>query len=191
MPQHVAPLAPEARDGLADGDVLAARVAVDVAGVRELGDGGGGDEVDLGVGEGFEGGHGEFFGEGVDFGVAEELAAVAVDGGGGGVVFEGAGGELVGGVFARVEVFEEAGGRFEVVVFEVDGAFLEGREVVSEGWHGREGGERVGGWLTGEAESGAIASAKKGDFKRRAWWAVSWVAASPEPMRRVTIGDLR
>ena len=141
MPQHVAPLAPEARDGLADGDVLAARVAVDVAGVRELGDGGGGDEVDLGVGEGFEGGHGEFFGEGVDFGVAEELAAVAVDGGGGGVVFEGAGGELVGGVFARVEVFEEAGGRFEVVVFEVDGAFLEGRGgwLVRVGTAGREG----------------------------------------------------
>ncbi len=81
----MAPLAPEARDGLPDRGVLAARVAVDVPGVRELGDGGGGDEVDLGVREGLEGRHGEFFREGVDFGVLEELEARLVDGRGGGV----------------------------------------------------------------------------------------------------------
>lgn len=53
----------------------------------------------------------------------------------------------------------------------------------------RGGGASKG--LTGEAESGAMASAKKGDLMRRAWWAVSCVAASPEPMFRVTMGDLR
>ena len=49
----MAPLAPETRDGLPDRGVLAPGVAVDVAGVVELGDGGGGDEVDFGVRERF------------------------------------------------------------------------------------------------------------------------------------------
>lgn len=40
----------------------------------------------------------------------EELIAGFVDGGGGGVGLEVAGGEFVGEVFACVEVFEEAGG---------------------------------------------------------------------------------
>lgn len=124
MPQHVAALAPEARDGLPDGRVVAARVPVDVAGVRELGDGGGGHEVDLRVREGFQGRHGEFLRERVDFGVFEELGAGLVDGRGGGVGLEGSGGEFVREVLARVEVFEEAGGRFEVVVLEVDGVVL-------------------------------------------------------------------
>ena len=118
------PLSPKRRDGFPDRDVLAVRVPVDVAGVGEFGDGGGGDEVDFGVGEGFQVGHREAVGEGVDFGVAEELGARVVDGGRGGVRLQGSGGELVGEVFARVEVFEEAGGCFEVFVFEVDGAVL-------------------------------------------------------------------
>ncbi len=61
------------------------------------------------MGKGFEGGETEFFGQRVHFGVFEELGAVVVDGGGGGVGFEGAGGEFVWEVFAGVEVFEEAG----------------------------------------------------------------------------------
>ena len=109
MPQHVAPLAPEAGHGLPDRDVLPARVAVDVAGVGELGDGGGGDEVDLGVRERLEGRHGELFRQRVHFGVFEELVAGLVDGRGAGVRLERAGGELVREVFACVEVFEEAG----------------------------------------------------------------------------------
>lgn len=87
-------------------------MAVDVSGVGELGDGGGGDEVDFGVGERLEGGHVEFLREGVHFGVFEELVAGLVDGGGGGVRLQAAGGEFVREVFARVKVFEEAGCRF-------------------------------------------------------------------------------
>lgn len=122
--EDVAALAPEAGDGLPDRGVVAARVPVDVAGVRELGDGGRGHEVDLGVRERLERGQGELLGQGVDLGVLEELAARLVQGRGGGVRFEGAGRELVREVLARVEVFEEARGRFEVVVLEVDGAVL-------------------------------------------------------------------
>lgn len=120
----MAALAPEAGDGLPDRGVVAARVPVDVAGVRELGDGGRGHEVDLGVRERLERGQGELLGQGVDLGVLEELAARLVQGRGGGVRFEGAGRELVREVLARVEVFEEARGRFEIVVLEVDGAVL-------------------------------------------------------------------
>lgn len=112
MPQDMTPLAPEAGDRFPDRGVLLARVAVHVAGVGELGDGGGGDEVDLGVGERFEGRHGEFFGQGVHFCVLEELVAGLVDGGGRGVGLEAARGEFVREVFACVEVFEEAGGGF-------------------------------------------------------------------------------
>lgn len=54
----------------------------------------------------------------------EEVGAGGVEGGGGGVRLEGARGEFVGEVFACVEVFEEAGGCFEVLVDEVDGAVL-------------------------------------------------------------------
>lgn len=54
VPQHVRALAPEGGDGPADGVVRAGGVAVDVAGVGEFRGGGGGDEVDFGVGEGFE-----------------------------------------------------------------------------------------------------------------------------------------
>ena len=74
----------------------------------------------------FEGRHGELFRERVYFGVFEELVAGLVDGRGGRVGLEVARGELVRKVFASVEVFEEAGGRFEVVVFKVDGVFLRG-----------------------------------------------------------------
>lgn len=49
-------------------------------------------------------------------------------------------------VLARVEVFEEAGCRFQVVVFEVDGVFLKrGAGVFSEGWKVRRGVDGVGG----------------------------------------------
>lgn len=87
-------------------------MAVHVSRVRQLGDGGGGDEVDFRVGERFEGRHGEFFGQCVYFGVLEELVAGLVDGRSGGVGLEIAGRELVREVFACVEVFEEAGCRF-------------------------------------------------------------------------------
>lgn len=52
--QDVGALAPEAGHGLADGEVSARGVGVDVAGVGDLGQGGRGDEVDFGVREGFE-----------------------------------------------------------------------------------------------------------------------------------------
>lgn len=87
-------------------------MAVDVAGVMELGDGGGSDEVDFGMRERFQSWHGEFFREGVYFCVFEELGAGFVEGGGGRVGLEGSRGEFVGEVFACVEVFEEAGGGF-------------------------------------------------------------------------------
>ena len=87
-------------------------MAVYISRVRQLGDGGRGDEVDLRVGERFEGRHGEFFGEGVHFGVFEELVAGLVDGRGGGVGLQTSRGELVREVFACVEVFEEAGCSF-------------------------------------------------------------------------------
>lgn len=134
MPQHVAALAPEARDGFPDRRVVAARVPVDVAGVREFRDGGRGHEVDFRMREEFEGGQGEFFREGVDFCVFEELGARGVDGGRGRVGLQGSGGELVGEVFACVEVFEEAGGGFDVGVLEVDGVvlFYFGKRVVGK-----------------------------------------------------------
>ena len=128
------PLAPEASDRFPNRDVLAARVAVDVPGVGEFGDGGGGDEVDLRVREVFQLREGELFGERVDFGVFEELGTRFVDCGGRGVGLEGPRWELVGEVFACVEVFEEAGCGFEVLVDEVDGVILffkEGKEGVS------------------------------------------------------------
>lgn len=53
--QDMGALPPEAGDGFADGEVGARGVGVDVAGVGDLGEGGGGDEVDFGVGERFEG----------------------------------------------------------------------------------------------------------------------------------------
>lgn len=87
-------------------------MAVHVPRVRQLGDGGGGDEVDLGVGERLQRRHGEFLREGVHLGVLEELVAGLVDGRGGGVGLEVARGQSVREVFARVEVFEEAGCRF-------------------------------------------------------------------------------
>lgn len=124
MPQHVTPLAPETGHRFPDRRVVLLGMAIHIPRVRELGDGGGGDEVDLGVGERFEGGHGQLLRERVHLGVFEELVAGLVDGRGGGVRLEVPRGEFVREVFARVEVFEEAGGGFQVVVFEVDGAFL-------------------------------------------------------------------
>ena len=85
MPQHVTPLSPETGHRFPNRRVLPPRVAVDVSRVRQLGDGGGGDEVDFGVGKRLEGRHGEFLREGVHLGVSEELVAGLVDGGGGGV----------------------------------------------------------------------------------------------------------
>lgn len=58
----MAPLAPEAGHGLPDRQVFATRVAVDVPRVRELGERGRVDEVDLGVGEGLQGREAELFG---------------------------------------------------------------------------------------------------------------------------------
>lgn len=52
--QDVGALAPEAGHGFADGEVGARGVGVDVAGVGNLREGGRGDEVDFGVGEGFK-----------------------------------------------------------------------------------------------------------------------------------------
>ena len=87
-------------------------MAIHIPRVRQLGDGGGGDQVDFRVGERFERRHGEFFGQGVHFGVFEELVAGLVDGRGGGVALQTSRGEFVREVFARVEVFEEAGCSF-------------------------------------------------------------------------------
>ena len=53
VPQHVRALAPEGGHGPSDRGVATGRVTVDVARVGEFGAGGGGDEVDFGVGEGF------------------------------------------------------------------------------------------------------------------------------------------
>ncbi len=55
MPQHMRPLTPERCHRFTDSAIRGRRVAVDVAGVGEFGGGGGGDEVDFGVREGFEG----------------------------------------------------------------------------------------------------------------------------------------
>ena len=85
VPQHVTPLAPETGHRFPNRHVVPPRVAVHVPRVRQLGDGGRGDEVDFGVGERFEGRHGELFGEGVHLGVFEELVAGLVNGWGGGV----------------------------------------------------------------------------------------------------------
>ena len=55
MAQNMRALAPEAGDRFADGVVGASGMRIDVAGVGEFGGGGGIDEVDFGVGQGFEG----------------------------------------------------------------------------------------------------------------------------------------
>lgn len=74
------------------------------------------------MGEGFEGGEGEFLGERVDACVFEELRSVVVDGGGGRVGFEPgvAGGEPSGEVFACVLVLQEAAYGVEGFVAEGD-----------------------------------------------------------------------
>ena len=102
----MAALPPEAGDGFPDRVVVGRRVAVDVAGVGEFGEGGGGDEVDFRMGEVFEVGQGEFARQRVDFGVLEELGPRVVDRG---VRLERPRRELARVVFACVEVFEEAG----------------------------------------------------------------------------------
>ena len=51
--QHVRALAPEGGHGSPDRGVCSCCMAVDVARVGEFGGGGGGDQVDFGVGEGF------------------------------------------------------------------------------------------------------------------------------------------
>ena len=62
--------------------------------------------MDFRMREGFQGRQGEFFGQGVDFCVAEELVAGFVHAGEILCGFEGVcGGEFFGGVFACVEVF--------------------------------------------------------------------------------------
>lgn len=110
------PRGPEAGDGGADFRVVAGGVGVGVAGVGDLAAGGRVDAVDLGLGEDAEGVDAELLGEGVDAGVAEELVARVVDGGGGRVGLEDAlAGELLGEVLARVEVLEEAADRVHVV----------------------------------------------------------------------------
>lgn len=99
--QDVRALAPEAGDGFSDREVGARGVLVDIAGVCDFGKGGGGDEVDLAVGEGFEGlcipsldelrpgssgegkgkthGHAQLLGQGVHFGMLQQLRPVVVD----------------------------------------------------------------------------------------------------------------
>ena len=80
------------------------------------------DEMDFAEGERAQGRHAEFFGQGVDARVFEELVPCGVHFGDGGVRLESpARGELVREVFARVEVFEHGGGGGEIVVGEGDG----------------------------------------------------------------------
>ncbi len=54
MPQHVGALPPERRHRLADGQVVRRGVAVHVTRVSNLGDGGGRDQMDLGMRQGFQ-----------------------------------------------------------------------------------------------------------------------------------------
>ena len=54
MAQDMGALTPEAGDGFADSEVGAGGVGVYVAGVGDFGESGGGDEVDFGMGEGFQ-----------------------------------------------------------------------------------------------------------------------------------------
>lgn len=118
--QRVAPRRPEARDRGAHGRVVVAGELVRVAGEDDLALDGGVDAVDLGGSEDAEGADVERLGEGVDAGVLEELGAGVVEGGDGGVGFEGAlAGQLAGEVLAGVEVFEEAGDGVDVVFEEL------------------------------------------------------------------------
>lgn len=140
MAQHVRALAPEGGDGLADRDVRRRRVAIHVAGVGDFGQRRRRDQVNFRVGEGFESlgliwlgrgekeerrkrgvrgvtdGDAEFFGQGVDFGVFEQLRASVIDGGRGGVHLQGSGTGPMREIFARVEIFQEAAGGVEIVV---------------------------------------------------------------------------
>lgn len=96
----------------------------------------------------------------------EQLIACVVHGGHGGVGLQGAGGEFVGEVFPRVEVFEHAGDGFEVFGLEVDGC-------VWGGGGGRySGGEERGlekegtvGAEVGGCRGGAHAEAYDGGFE--------------------------
>ena len=163
----MAPLPPEAGHRFADRGIVAVSVTVDVAGVDEFGGGGGADEVDFGVGEGFEVGEGEGVGEGVDLGVVQELVARGVGFGEGGVGGEGVlvVGELGGEVFARVEVFEDGGDGGE-------GGVLGGRF----GWHrrGRWRSRWIG--LGGRGGRRGLLERRGGRFRRCRWGiAGSWV----------------
>lgn len=55
MAQDMGALAPEAGHGFADSEIRASGVGVDVTSVGDFGQGGRGDQMDLGVGKGFEG----------------------------------------------------------------------------------------------------------------------------------------
>ena len=124
-PQHMRPRSPELRHRRPDPLIPGLRVPVHVPRVLNLPLGRRVDAVDLAARERPELGEAELAREGVDARVAEELGAVVVDGGDGGVRLEGSlAGELAGEVVARVEVFEEAADAVDVFLCEVDVAGL-------------------------------------------------------------------
>lgn len=121
---------PEVRDGGADGGVGLGGVRVDVLGVRDLALGGGVDAVNLGAGEGAQGGHAELVGQRVHARVLEQLDAVLIDLGEGRVRLERArAGQLLGEVLARVQELEEAADGLDVLFGELDLAGLGGGQV--------------------------------------------------------------
>lgn len=107
--EGVRPRRPEARDGRPDGGVVGAGVGVDVAGIGDLALYRRVDAVDLGASEGAKAVDAKLLAQCVDSSVLKELVARVIDRGNCGVVFESSlARDLLGEVFARVEVFEEA-----------------------------------------------------------------------------------
>lgn len=105
----MAPRRPEARDRRAHRCVVLVGELVRVARKHNLALDGRVDAVNLGGGEDTEGADIELLGECVDARVLKELGAGVVEGGDGGVGFEGAlAGDFAGEVLAGVEVLEEA-----------------------------------------------------------------------------------
>ena len=136
VPEHVASMGPEGRDGLADGRVVARSGGVDVSRVGDLALGGRVDTMDLRVRQRLQflvrdgqrqrsrrqhrrprGALATYrqiepSGQGVDASVHEQLLARVVDGWGVGVLLERSrAGELLGKVFTGVEVLQQAADR--------------------------------------------------------------------------------